>query len=130
MRVIDLSGQRVGMLIVLRRDGIDKRGRSAWRTQCDCGREKTISVRYLREGSVASCGCLRLKRSNAAKRLARNPKPKNPYDIDRPPVDVIPGSWLDDDGVVLPEYRDRVAAMRRVERFPAGEATQIAEARR
>jgi hypothetical protein len=55
---IDITGQRFGRLMAIRRDG--NRGRdAAWLCQCDCGNTKTISVHNLRGGrNTKSCGCL------------------------------------------------------------------------
>ena len=36
-RLIDLTGQRFGKLVVLEYDGTSKRRESLWRCACDCG---------------------------------------------------------------------------------------------
>ncbi len=54
--LIDRTGQRFGMLTVLRREGKTSTG-AAWLCRCDCGVEKTIGSQSLRIG-VQSCGCL------------------------------------------------------------------------
>lgn len=52
----DLSGQRFGSLVVLRRDRAV--GHSVrWACHCDCGQETTVYGQNLRNGSVKSCGC-------------------------------------------------------------------------
>lgn len=38
----NLIGQRFGRLVVIARNGSDRRGQSLWLCQCDCG--KTLSV--------------------------------------------------------------------------------------
>ena len=57
-RVIDLTGQRFGMLTVLERAG-RKRNRVAWRCRCDCGKESIVCALDLRSGDVKSCGCMK-----------------------------------------------------------------------
>jgi len=56
-KVIDLTGQRFGRLIVIKRDGSDKFGKAMWLCQCDCGNQKTINGSSLRRGLTVSCGC-------------------------------------------------------------------------
>lgn len=56
-KLIDLTGQRFGRLIVIERCG-SHNGSALWRCKCDCGNEKTINGAQLRNGSTRSCGCL------------------------------------------------------------------------
>lgn len=57
-KVIDMTGQRFGKLVVLRRGENDKHGKAQWWCQCDCGSpEKLINGAALRRGLVVSCGC-------------------------------------------------------------------------
>ncbi len=58
-KFIDLTGQRFGRLVVVERSDNDKRGRSTWKCQCDCGKYSIQSSTNLREGHVVSCGCAR-----------------------------------------------------------------------
>jgi len=56
---IDLTGMRFGKLTALeptkrRADG----GSAVWKCKCDCGKEKEVTARRLRNGSVKSCGCV------------------------------------------------------------------------
>ena len=54
---IDLTGQRYGKLTVLApADNIG--ARTAWRCQCDCGRETVVTTSRLRSGHTRSCGCI------------------------------------------------------------------------
>ena len=55
---IDLSGQRFGRLTVLRFLDV-KNTHSRFACLCDCGTEIIASGHNLKQGSVASCGCLR-----------------------------------------------------------------------
>lgn len=53
---IDITGQRFGKLVVLKRvDNIGKR--IAYLCRCDCGTEKVIRGESLRSGQSRSCGC-------------------------------------------------------------------------
>lgn len=54
---IDLSGQRFGRLIAVKRVE-DKRQGTFWFCKCDCGGTKIAETRNLRKGLTQSCGCL------------------------------------------------------------------------
>lgn len=56
---IDLTGQRLGRLLVMSRveNGSDYGAR--FLCKCDCGSEKIMSSTMLRHRNVKSCGCLR-----------------------------------------------------------------------
>lgn len=56
-KAIDLSGQRFGMLKVIRRHNPGLAG-PLWLCKCDCGRTCIVQGRYLRSGEVQSCGCM------------------------------------------------------------------------
>lgn len=54
----DLTGQRFGRLVVIKRFGISPKGEATWECLCDCGKT-IISPSYnLRSGNTNSCGCL------------------------------------------------------------------------
>src|SRR5216684_8928189 len=59
---IDLTGQRFGLLVVLRRvgDRIPPNGKPVvyWLCRCNCGTEKEILAKSLRAEATKSCGCL------------------------------------------------------------------------
>jgi len=55
-RFIDVTGQRFGRLVVLKKGDRDKRG-VMWICQCDCGNTKSIFTHHLRF-QTRSCGCL------------------------------------------------------------------------
>jgi len=58
-KLIDLTGQRFGRLVVLERARAARHGESAkWLCHCDCGKEKIVSGKLLRRGDTRSCGCL------------------------------------------------------------------------
>lgn len=56
-KLIDLTGQRFCRLRVVRRAENDKKGRSRWVCQCDCGSESIVQSYNLRNGHTTSCGC-------------------------------------------------------------------------
>lgn len=57
--VIDLTGQRYGLLTAIAHHGKDRFGRSIWRWLCDCGEEAAISARNVKSGNTISCGCFK-----------------------------------------------------------------------
>lgn len=54
----DLTGQRFGRLVVIRREGSTQRGQAIWQCQCDCGCKTVVEGYALRSGNTKSCGCL------------------------------------------------------------------------
>lgn len=56
----DISGQRFGKLVALRRiaDSKNSNGGSLWECQCDCGNIIQTRIHNLTDGSTQSCGCL------------------------------------------------------------------------
>lgn len=70
-RAINMTGQRFGLLVVLRRATAG--GKSAkWLCRCDCGGEAAIDRSNLVRGNAGSCGCRRgrLEHGAARKRKA------------------------------------------------------------
>jgi hypothetical protein len=63
---LDLTGQKYGLLTVIRHSHYDKK--SYWICQCDCGTQVTVAQANLRSGNTQSCGCVR-----------RQPQPKKEY---------------------------------------------------
>lgn len=55
---IDLTGKKFGRLSVIERVSNNKDGRTMWRCRCDCGNERIIMGKSLRNGHTQSCGCL------------------------------------------------------------------------
>lgn len=53
---VDISGQRFGRLVALRKAPSQKRC-SHWWMRCDCGAEVSIATQSLRSGLSKSCGC-------------------------------------------------------------------------
>lgn len=54
MKLIDMTGQRYGRLVV-----DHYVGNSKWLCRCDCGNETIVSRSHLVKGDTNSCGCLR-----------------------------------------------------------------------
>jgi hypothetical protein len=55
---IDLSGQRFGQLVAIRRVGTNKNNQAIWLCYCDCGFSTETLCAQLRSGMTRSCGCL------------------------------------------------------------------------
>jgi hypothetical protein len=60
MKPIDLTQQRFGKLLVLTK-APNRRGRTHWHCQCDCGTTCIVSTDGIRTGKTRSCGCLRIE---------------------------------------------------------------------
>ena len=58
MRLVDLTGNRFGRLVVIDR-AENKHKQPAWNCACDCGNKCVVSGYLLRSGITRSCGCLR-----------------------------------------------------------------------
>lgn len=54
---INLSGKRFGKLLVTNEYRMIK-GRTHWLCKCDCGNERFVCSKYMRDGDTSSCGCL------------------------------------------------------------------------
>lgn len=57
-KFIDLTGQKFGMLTVLRRADVPGKD-PRWVCKCDCGNETVVVGYNLKSGHTSSCGCLR-----------------------------------------------------------------------
>lgn len=55
---IDLTGMRFGRFTVKQRVENNKDGRTMWLCVCDCGNERIVAGKSLRNGHTQSCGCL------------------------------------------------------------------------
>ena len=62
-KIIDLTGQRFGRLIVIKRADNSKDNRAKWLCKCDCGNEKNIVGKSLRKMKTQSCGCLQKEKA-------------------------------------------------------------------
>ena len=59
-KIIEITGQRFGKLVVLKR-AISSKCSYLWLCQCDCGNLTTVRGACLRTGRTRSCGCLKRK---------------------------------------------------------------------
>jgi hypothetical protein len=71
VKAIDLTGQRFGKLVVVRKLTEKVSKRYLWFCQCDCGGSVKGSSAKLRDGDLRSCGCLREKHGDHKTRLYR-----------------------------------------------------------
>ena len=62
---IDLTGHKFGRLTVLNRAENSKDGRVRWLCKCDCGNERIILGKSLKNGHTQSCGCLNKERTSS-----------------------------------------------------------------
>lgn len=56
----DITGLRFERLVVLR-EGPYRKNTTQWVCRCDCGSERTVAARNLKNGHTKSCGCLALE---------------------------------------------------------------------
>ena len=81
-KLIDLTGQRFGKLVIIQRaeDHIKPSGQRStmWLCRCDCGNNTTIRGSDLKSGKTRSCGCLHYE--NVEKYGCKNKK-YNKYNL-------------------------------------------------
>src|ERR1019366_3369797 len=73
----DISGSKIGRLLVLSFCHKTKSGQSIWECKCDCGNTSFVSGGNLQSGHTISCGCYReeIRPTLAAThRLAKTPE--------------------------------------------------------
>jgi hypothetical protein len=58
-RLMDLTGQRFGRLLVIGRASFNIDNKPAWRCRCDCGVSRTVIGKHLKNRNTRSCGCWR-----------------------------------------------------------------------
>lgn len=58
-KLIDLTGQRFGRLVVLERVENKGCGAPRWLCRCDCKKKVVVNGSNLRSGRTKSCGCLK-----------------------------------------------------------------------
>lgn len=69
-KLIDLTGQRFGRLVVIERADNSADGRARWLCRCDCGQSKTVLGEHLKKGRTKSCGCA--KSESSSKRFKKH----------------------------------------------------------
>lgn len=57
----DLTGEKIGRLLVIRKAKPNRHGQSRWFCRCECGKSKTVLQARLKKKSTKSCGCLRIE---------------------------------------------------------------------
>lgn len=62
---VDYTGKTVGLLTVIEMCGRQNK-RLTWRCRCSCGNETVVRSDHLKDGRVASCGCVGRKRRKEA----------------------------------------------------------------
>jgi hypothetical protein len=67
-KVLDITGQRYGLLVALKRQGRDHRGIALWECICDCGGIVIVRLGNLRSGNSKSCGCFHSPRTHGQAR--------------------------------------------------------------
>lgn len=74
-RRIDLIGQRLDMLVVVKRLGADKYRSVQWLAECDCGGQRILTTHAFRHTlAYGHCGCM-------GKKMNRKSGPKSkPYE--------------------------------------------------
>lgn len=65
-KLIDLTGERFGRLVVLQRVMPNGSDGARWLCKCDCGNQSIAAGGKLRTGEVKSCGCYRREGSGRA----------------------------------------------------------------
>ena len=66
-KLIDLTNQKFGYWIVIRRAENNKNGTARWLCKCTaCGTEKVVLGTHLRNGSSTNCGCIRKEKMRLA----------------------------------------------------------------
>jgi len=58
----DLTGKRFGNLTVIGFNSIKNKSNYYWNCKCDCGNTSVVQTGHLKNGSIKSCGCLRIKK--------------------------------------------------------------------
>ena len=58
---IDITGQKFGELIALKRVYLKELGEERWECQCSCGKITYVKTNNLRSGNTKSCGCNKFK---------------------------------------------------------------------
>lgn len=60
----DLTGQKFGKLTAIENTGKKINGKYVWKCLCDCGNYTEVHSANLKNGSVKSCGCLHLQKTD------------------------------------------------------------------
>lgn len=63
-KLIDLTGQRFGRLLVLNKENNYKNKNSMWLCRCDCGNKVKVIGHNLKTNHTKSCGCLQKEKTS------------------------------------------------------------------
>lgn len=66
-KLIDLTGNRFGMLKVIQKSPQKRNGQVMWDCLCDCGKYVVVRGISLRNGDTKSCGCRRAEKMRKEK---------------------------------------------------------------
>lgn len=72
--LVDITGNRYGMLTVIERAGRTKHDNATWLCRCDCGKEIPVNGTTLRRRQTVSCGCQRIDQARNAREILRTEK--------------------------------------------------------
>jgi hypothetical protein len=72
IKILDLTRQRFGRLLVLKQSGGKKRGCILWLCKCDCGNTVIVPSGDLRTPRKRSCGCLQKEVASLIGRTGNN----------------------------------------------------------
>lgn len=64
-KIIDITGQKFGELVVLGFKGLARNRSSLWNCKCSCGNTTVIARSNLIQKKIRSCGCIRKKQVGA-----------------------------------------------------------------
>lgn len=62
-RLVNLVGERFGMLYVVKREGRNSSKHTTWKCLCDCGNYTVATSGNLKYGHTKSCGCLKRRQA-------------------------------------------------------------------
>lgn len=68
-RMIDLTGEKIGKLSVIKYCGKNERGDNLWKVKCECGNERIMTSSNL--SHAKSCGCLHPKEDLTGMKFGR-----------------------------------------------------------
>lgn len=68
MKLIDITGNRYGKLVVIERADSIVPGVTVWKCLCDCGNYTVVRGGNLKSGAVKSCGCTHHQKANTIRK--------------------------------------------------------------
>lgn len=89
----DMTGERHGRLVCVRRVASDGAGRARWLCRCDCGAEVIRHRMTLLDAKHSSCGCWMADNCRALGRQAADRARRAPAPRPRPLLDRLTAAW-------------------------------------